>query len=156
MKGDFLMIIGIDPGHVKIGIAFTEGDELLFSAIVPVEKKENLFQSLREGDFNFLGEYTCEGDLSSVLGREPEVICLGNGTGHKEFARELALPVRLVNEKYSSMEARREYFRLHKPRFWQWLLPRGFWLPPRDIDDLAAFVIAKRADIGEGEIHYEF
>lgn len=139
------MKIGIDPGHYKIGIAFVEGDKLIFSAIVPEAKKEILFSALREKDFSSLAEYQCEGSLSDIKDKNIDLICIGDGTGHNEFARELALDVKFVNEKNSTMEARSEYFKLHKPRFWQRLLPRGLWLPPRNIDDLAAYVIAKRA-----------
>ena len=140
------MKIGIDPGHYKIGVAFVEGDKLLFSAIVPQAKREILFSSLCAGDFSSLATYQREGNFSAIQGQRIDLICLGDGTGHNEFARELAMDVKVVNEKNSTMEARCEYFKLHKPRFWQRLLPRGLWLPPRDIDDLAAFVIAKRAD----------
>ena len=138
------MKIGIDPGHYKIGVAFVEGDKLLFSAIVPQAKREILFSALRANDFSALAEYKCEGNFSAIQDKGIDLICLGDGTGHDKFAQELALDVKFVNEKNSTMEARGEYFKLHKPRFWQRFLPRGLWLPPRNIDDLAAYVIAKR------------
>ena len=44
------MIAGIDPGRWKIGVAFADGDALLFSAIIPAEKRTVLIKSFERGD----------------------------------------------------------------------------------------------------------
>ena len=54
------MIAGIDPGRWKIGVAFVEGKELLFSAIVPAERRAVLVSAFEAGEWGPLGEWRME------------------------------------------------------------------------------------------------
>lgn len=55
-----------------------------------------------------------------------------------------ALPVITVDERGTTLEARDLYWRLHSPTLLQRCLPRGLRVPPRPLDDLAAWAIALR------------
>jgi len=52
------------------------------------------------------------------------------------------IPVLSAPERNTSLRAREVYFREYPPRGWRRLIPRGLLLPPRPIDDYAAFLIA--------------
>jgi hypothetical protein len=51
----------------------------------------------------------------------------------------------LVDEKRTTLEARERYWILHRPALWQSCLPRRLRIPPRAVDDLAAWAIALRS-----------
>ena len=57
---------GVDPGRYKIGVAFAEGDRLLFSAIVPKSSEEVLLQSLKEREWKLLAPWIKEGDFKFI------------------------------------------------------------------------------------------
>lgn len=59
------MIAGIDPGRWKIGVAFADGDALLFSAIIPAEKRTVLIKSFERGDWSLLEEWRQEGSIKT-------------------------------------------------------------------------------------------
>ena len=50
----------------------------------------------------------------------------------------------MVDERATTLLARRRYFDANPPRGWKRLVPRGMLLPPRPIDDFAAVLIAER------------
>ncbi len=56
----------------------------------------------------------------------------------------LGIPIELVDERETTLLARKRYFQAHPPRGWRRLVPRGMLLPPRPIDDFAALLIAER------------
>lgn len=71
-----------------------------------------------------------------------EKILLGEGTGMKKVAdilRSENLPFDAVSETYSTLRARKLYWALHPPRGLGRLVPLSFRVPPRPIDDLAAW-----------------
>ena len=49
-----------------------------------------------------------------------------------------------VDERNTTLEARSLYWRLHRPGIFVRLLPEGMRVPPRVIDDLAAWAVALR------------
>jgi hypothetical protein len=72
---------------------------------------------------------------------------LGDGTGAREFAAAVGdFPFELerVREKGTTLEARNLYWNLHPPKGWLRLVPQSLIVPPRDVDDLAAWAIALR------------
>jgi RNase H-fold protein (predicted Holliday junction resolvase) len=74
-------------------------------------------------------------------------IALGGGTHADAVAAVvggLGLPVRLIDERETTLLARRRYFSANPPRGWRRFVPRGMLLPPRPIDDFAALLIAER------------
>ena len=71
-------------------------------------------------------------------------------TGSKAWQQKLqailppALAIILVDERYSSLEARSRYWELYPPHFWQKLIPLGLRQPPRPVDDIVAIVLVER------------
>lgn len=87
--------------------------------------------------------------LSAFSASEPELeyVALGDGTGSENVAarcRQFGLKTVCVDEKGTTMAARDLYWRLHRPAWWQKWLPRSLWVPPRKVDDLAAWAIVLR------------
>jgi RNase H-fold protein (predicted Holliday junction resolvase) len=123
-------VLGIDPGTRKCGYAVVAapGSPPLELGIVPTGE---LGATLRD------------------LARRHTLraIALGGGTHAGPVAtivRELGLPIEVVDERATTLLARRRYFEAHPPRGWRRLIPRGMLLPPRPIDDYAAVLIAER------------
>ncbi len=129
-------VVGIDPGTRKCGFAIvaTVGSAPVELGIVPTE--------------------TFGAALASLVARfAPRAIALGGGTYTaqiRELAAELGVPVAIVDERETTLLARRRYFEVHPPRGWRRLVPRGMLVPPRPIDDFAALLIAERYLAGEG------
>jgi RNase H-fold protein (predicted Holliday junction resolvase) len=123
-------ILGIDPGTRKCGYAIVvrAGELPLELGIVPTE---DLGERIR--------------DLASRYGLR--AIALGGGT-HASPVRTvletLGVPISIVDERETTLLARKRYFAVHPPRGWRRLVPRGMLLPPRPIDDFAAVLIAER------------
>ncbi len=123
-------VLGIDPGTRKCGYAVVTvpGAPPLELGIAPTEE--------------------LAGVLRDLAGRHAiRAIALGAGT-HAAPVRamldDLGLPIRLVDERETTLLARRRYFAAHPPRGWRRLIPSGMLLPPRPIDDFAAVLIAER------------
>lgn len=142
------LILGLDPGRDKWGFAaMTMGGELLFSGILPAAERESFLAVLERGVcgpedfFPWLRERRGEGGVLAL-------VALGDGTGSGPLMEALLgrVPclVRRVDERGTTLEARQLYWRLHRPRWWQMPLPRAMRLPPRPLDDLAAWAIAMR------------
>jgi len=139
------MLCGIDPGRFKIGVAFSENGELLFSAIVPKTSESVLCAALARKELHLLDEWRREGKLANLAGRSIEKIYIGNGTSSKDFMKGAGeLPIEIVDEHGTTLAGREVYWELHKPRGLWRLVPTSLRIPPRDIDDLAAFCIIKR------------
>jgi RNase H-fold protein (predicted Holliday junction resolvase) len=74
------------------------------------------------------------------------VVVLGDGTGSRRWQEGLAgeLPLLLVDERGSTLAARRRYWELERPRGWRRLIPEGLRQPPRDWDDVVAQLLLER------------
>ncbi len=124
------MILGIDPGTRKCGYAIVEtiGGTPVELGIVPFED--------------------LEGRVRDLAARYPlATIALGGGTHRKIVEPILAvtgIPIEIVDERETTLLARKRYFAVHPPRGWRRLIPSGMLLPPRPIDDFAAVLIAER------------
>jgi RNase H-fold protein (predicted Holliday junction resolvase) len=123
-------VLGIDPGTRKCGYAvlLASGTEPLELGIVPTPELVERVRALAE---------------RFAL----RAVALGAGTNTAPVAALLAglrLPVRAVDERETTLLARRRYFAANPPRGWRRLVPRGMLLPPRPIDDFAALLIAER------------
>jgi len=124
------MILAIDPGTEKCGLAILQTDgQLIHKAIVS------------RGQLHTA--------LSALLEKFPvSDLVIGESASGKEIYQEL-LPLKLranllfISEKNSSEEARKLYWKENKPRgFWR-LLPRTLLFPP-PIDDYAAAILGWR------------
>lgn len=122
-------LAGLDPGRSKCGLVLTDPlQEAVVEALVlpPAAAAARLLAWHRQRP------------LGAVL--------LGNGTGSRDWRRRLpaGLPLQLVEERGTTLEARRRYWQLLPPRGWRRLLPVGLRLPPRDWDDVVAQLLVER------------
>lgn len=115
------MIVGIDPGR-NIGIAFVNAEEkLIYRNIITLD------------------------ELRTLPIPAGVTVVVGNGTGTdavQGVLRERALTFAVVDEEGTTLEARGLYFQDHPPKGLLRLLPQGMRLPPRGVDDYAAYAIA--------------
>ena len=123
-------ILGIDPGTRKCGYAVVAalGEAPLELGIVATESLPETLLALR-------GRFALR------------AVALGGGTHARvvePLAAVLGIPVEIVDERETTLLARRRYFAAHPPRGWRRLVPAGMLLPPRPIDDFAALLIAER------------
>lgn len=142
------MIVGIDPGRDKTGWSLVRPTgELLLSGMFPTADLDGFLEILS------LPSDVWEKNLSrwthercGVLAEDEKVayVAVGDGTGSAEVmerAKKTGLLLRPVNEKGTTLAARELYWRLHRPAWWQRCLPRSLRVPPRVLDDLAAWAI---------------
>ena len=148
------MILGIDPGKNKTGWALVcSTGELILSGMFCVCEL-NVFLEVFEYPVESWKErlFFCTYEKRPVAfeTRIPalDYVALGNGTGSREVAFHLepsGLRTLLVDEKGTTLMARKLYWRIHRPAFWQRCLPDSLRVPPRVLDDLAAWAIALRS-----------
>lgn len=122
-------VLGIDPGTRKAGYALVGPDGGVLSA--GIEEIGTLPERARE----------------LLAANTVVAIALGAGTnadGLRAALASLGIPVRLVDERETTLRARALYFADHPPRGWRRLLPIGMQVPPRPVDDYAAVLIARR------------
>lgn len=128
------MILAIDPGSQKTGIALVREDGSLFrKAVVPTEE---------------LGAHI----LRAMDGNKVRAVVMGNGTRHKELkalAEEAlkkggySITVSLVDEKYTTEMGTQRYWACNPPKGWARFLPKGFRTVPGPVDDYVAWVIGQ-------------
>jgi RNase H-fold protein (predicted Holliday junction resolvase) len=123
--------IGIDPGLIKCGYAaLSDGGRRLALEIVPTS---NLTDRLAQ----------------DVAAGADQMVCLGNATKSAMIlvlikTRWPKLPVSVVDERNTSLEARRRYYEDHPPRGLWRLVPRGLLVPKEQLDGYAALLIIER------------
>lgn len=121
--------LAIDPGREKVGMAVLSGEgKIKWMGIVGVTHLRQEIQML-QSRFSF------------------QKVVMGGSTGKDTIVgilREVGLEVVLVDERYSSEEARALYFRERFPSFWRRILPLSFLFPRRPYDDWQAVVIGRR------------
>jgi hypothetical protein len=141
--GRSLMLAGIDPGREKFGWAMVESDgRLLLSGIAPRGDFNTWLEAATAGTTGGFAEWVRERYFFELQLPPCEKILLGSGTGMKEMAEKIRLknePFETVPEAYSTLRARKLYWILHPPRGLVRLLPLSFRVPPRPVDDLAAW-----------------
>ncbi|MEM6519143.1 MAG: pre-16S rRNA-processing nuclease YqgF [Cyanobacteria bacterium P01_D01_bin.71] len=124
-------ILGIDPGRQKCGLAVMGLDRNLFYRSV-----------------------VAAGNVLSTIERLQQqypisLIVMGDQTTAdewKENLTQLSEPLRvvLVDERYSSLEARDRYWQINPPQGLQRLLPQGLRQPDVPIDDIVAMLLIER------------
>ncbi len=123
-----MVVLAVDPGRDKCGLAVAEPGQVLHREVVG---RAHLAARARE-----LAERY-----------RVQVVVLGDATTSRAVGEELAalhLPVQTVPEAGTTREARRRYFQEHPPRGLARLLPPGLRVPPRPVDDYAAVLLAER------------
>jgi RNase H-fold protein (predicted Holliday junction resolvase) len=126
-----MIILGFDPGKDKCGVAVMGIDlALLYHQVVLTAETIDLIRDL------------CQ--HYSVT-----QIVIGDQTTSKQWQQQLTtafptLPISLVDERYSSLEARDRYWQMYPPNFLTSLIPQGMRQPPRPIDDIVAIILIER------------
>ncbi len=125
------IVLAIDPGRSKCGIAVVADGaeaEVLHRAVVPTDH-------LRQA-------------VSELTARHrPEAILVGDGTTASEAAKaaeQAGAPVKVVDERLTSVEARKRYFVENPPRGLRRLIPVSLQTPSQPIDDYVAIILAER------------
>ena len=125
------MILAIDPGREKCGTAVLD-----LSGRV-LEKKIVKFEELVNEVTHLIAKYGIA------------TLAVGSGTYSKNVQKEISklelkANIIFVPEKYSTLEAKKRYFKENPARgFWR-LLPASLRTPPQPIDDYAAVILAER------------
>jgi len=125
------MIICIDPGKYKCGLAVLDEDGRV--AARSIAPREELIRRLTP----LIATYC------------PTAIVIGRSASGKTVEREInKLDLRsniiFVSELESSRQARERYWRANPPRGWLRLIPTSLRVPPVPVDDLAAVIIGER------------
>jgi len=121
--------IGLDPGRSKCGIVLADAARglVLEAGVLPPERCRQVIET-----------WLARGQCGAVV--------LGNGTGSQAWRGWLSdrLPLVVVPEAGTTLEARGRYWQLEQARGWRRLLPQGLRLPPRDVDDVVAQILLER------------
>lgn len=121
--------LAIDPGREKIGVAVLSWEgKVQWMGIVNVPDLEREVRTL-QSQFDFT-----EAVLGDSTGKERIM----------EILQTLGLAVALVDERYSSEEARRLYCRERFSSVWWRILPLSLFSPRCPYDDWQAVVIGRR------------
>ncbi len=124
------IVLAIDPGRDKCGVAVCEPGRVRDRAVVPSGMLPNLVR-----------EWQQRYGVTEVV--------IGNRTASKDVARALTdvlrLPLRAIDEEGTTLRARARYFAEHPPRGWRRLVPRSLQTPPEPYDDYAAVLLAEAA-----------
>ncbi len=128
------MILAIDPGSAKTGIALVNEDGSLGKKdIIPTEALENLAAAWAKTG-------------------EARLIVMGNGTHHKELRKrveeglkdaDLPLPIVFVDEKYTTEMGKERYWKDHPAKGISRLIPKGMRTIPVPVDDYVAWIIGE-------------
>lgn len=124
-------VLAIDPGRSKCGVAIVRAkDGVLARAVAPMDDLLRLLRVL-------------------VQQFHPDTVVLGRGTGMKDvekIVRQLdsAPPIEIVDETYTSLDARQRFFKEHPPRGLKRLVPTTLQTPNVAYDDYVAVILAER------------
>ena len=126
------VFLGFDPGRDKCGLAVMgQGKQLYYHQVVSASEVIFTIKALRQ-------------QFPIAL------IVMGDQTTAKRWKQELEsnllqpLPIVLVDERYSSLEARERYWQMYPPKGLTRLLPSSFRTPPRPWDDIVAILLIER------------
>lgn len=125
------VILGFDPGRQKCGLAVMGLDRSLYYHEV-------------------IAANTAIATIEDLRQQFPvSIVVMGNQTSAKEWKQQLAAvadPPRvvMVDERYSTLEARDRYWQMYPPQGLARLLPQGMRTPPRPIDDIVAILLIER------------
>ena len=126
------VILGFDPGRDKCGVAVMGLDrQLRFHEVVSSSEAINTIEDL-------------------YLKYPISLLVMGDQTTAKRWKQEIqeklspTVNIILVDERYTSLEARDRYWLMYPPKGLIKLLPKGMRTPPRPIDDIVAILLIER------------
>ncbi|MBW4605111.1 MAG: pre-16S rRNA-processing nuclease YqgF [Calothrix sp. FI2-JRJ7] len=126
------MILGFDPGKDKCGVAVMGLDrQLYYHEVVPAPSAIVQITQLRQ-------KYPIT------------LLVMGDQTTAKQWKKKLSdeltetINIILVDERYTTLEARDRYWQMYPPQGLNKLLPQGMRQPPRPIDDIVAILLIER------------
>lgn len=132
------MILGFDPGRDKCGLAVIgENRKLHYHQVVLASEATTTIQALCE-QFSI------------------KTVVMGDQTTAKSWRKQLStnLPasvsIVLVDERYSTLEARDRYWQMYPPNGFAQLIPQSLRRLPRPIDDIVAILLIERYLEGRG------
>jgi RNase H-fold protein (predicted Holliday junction resolvase) len=127
-----MFYLGFDPGRDKCGMAVLETNHCVHYHEV------------------ILSDDVTE-KLVSLCQQFPiEQLIIGNQTTAKQWKAQLEkmllrpIPITMVDERNSSVEARDRYWQMYPPQGLTRLIPQGLRVPPRPIDDIVAILLIER------------
>jgi RNase H-fold protein (predicted Holliday junction resolvase) len=125
------VILGFDPGRQKCGLAIMGLDQVLcYQQVVAADSVIDEIASLRQ--------------------RFPiSTIVLGDQTASQGWKDTLSMMpdpprIMLVDERYSTLEARDRYWQMYPPSGLASLVPQSLRTIPRPIDDIVAILLIER------------
>ena len=128
------MILAIDPGSAKTGVAFVEEDgHCRMKQILPTEALETELSKLLSVNF-------------------PRVVVMGNGTHHREIQKRmeiflrkenLDIPVEIVDEKHTTEMGEARWKQDHPGKGLARFLPDGLRSPEEPVDDYVAWILGQ-------------
>jgi hypothetical protein len=142
------MYLGIDPGRSKTGWAIVDEEGRLYSSGIIRDSKPELFadiilshswESLEKGR---LEGYSLKNEEITI-----EKVILGSGTTSRDLREELekkGIPFTEVDERNTTLQSKKEYWKIKKPGILRRTFPFLKQFLPRDTDDIAALLIARR------------
>lgn len=124
------IVLSIDPGHSKCGVAVVgAASGVLFAKVIPTDDVDKCVHGLLE-----------RFSINAIL--------LGSGTGSRAIRQLLNgienVPIIAVDERWTTLDARRRYFQDHPPRGWRRLIPLSLQVPPEPYDHYVAILLAER------------
>lgn len=126
------MILGFDPGRDKCGVAIADNKGNIYYHEV-IESSQAI------STLNHLIQ-----QFSIIL------LVMGNQTTSKQWKKQVesellvSIPITLIDERNSTLEARDRYWEMYPPQGLMRLLPKGMRNPPRPIDDIVAILLIER------------
>ena len=134
MTNQIDVVLAIDPGRSKCGVAVLRRGSRGAHEVLHQEVVETKSIAARLTDL--------------AQRHSPEAVLVGDGTASKPIAELVEglgiAPVRLVDEKFTTLLARKRYFQAHPPRGWRRLIPLSLQTPDRPYDDFVAVILAER------------
>lgn len=126
------VILGFDPGRDKCGVAVMGLDrQLQYHEVVSSSEAIATIEILYQ-------KYPIS------------LLVMGDQTTAKRWKQEIqeklspTVNIILVDERYTSLEARDRYWLMFPPKGLTKLLPKGMRTPPRPIDDIVAILLIER------------
>ncbi|MBC8123542.1 MAG: resolvase [Gemmatimonadaceae bacterium] len=125
------MLVGVDPGREKCGLALVHPDGQL------VWRKVVASPMLVEQ----IGQLVAKFPVSTLI--------IGNQTTSDYWQAQLGqyypgLPITAVDERFSSEQARLRYWQFNPPRGLERFIPEGLRIPPQPYDDIVALILLER------------